>query len=192
MKTSWQIESGGLLCRWSALLDDGSNSPIMPATSTERYGSFMPPMPDFVVRSLEPPVEPTSVFINALDIAVCHSSDTCDGRSRDSAKPLDQADSSNSSLSISRSCRKRTRRSFSFSATLSEIQARLTWPVVSIRRSHCRSASHSLIRDLVCSICILRLRFTHPPSSRRQTVGCFDRTVRCLCNPARPAERTRQ
>jgi hypothetical protein len=52
MKTSWQSESGGLVCRWSALLDDESNSPITLRASTEAYASFMPPMPDFVTHSL--------------------------------------------------------------------------------------------------------------------------------------------
>jgi hypothetical protein len=52
MKTSWQSESGGLICRWSGLLDDESNSPITLRASTEAYASFMPPVPDFVTHSL--------------------------------------------------------------------------------------------------------------------------------------------
>ena len=53
MKTSWQSESGGLVCRWSGLLsDDQSNSPIPHEASTEVYASFAPPMPAFAAHSL--------------------------------------------------------------------------------------------------------------------------------------------
>jgi hypothetical protein len=53
MKTSWQVESGGLECRWSGLLDrNQSNSPLAHEASSEAYASFAPPLPDFVTHSL--------------------------------------------------------------------------------------------------------------------------------------------
>jgi hypothetical protein len=53
MKASWQSESGGLLCRWSDLLEgDRSKSSITPEASTGINGSFLPLPPDFAAHSL--------------------------------------------------------------------------------------------------------------------------------------------
>jgi len=91
---------------------------------------------------------------------------------------LHQADSSDSSLSRSRSSRERIRRSFSVWAKRSEIQARLTCEVDINLNSHWRSASHSLMRNFIRSIRSLRLRSTHRPSQRSKPLGasghCLD------------------
>ena len=53
MKTSWQSESGGLVCRWSDLLEsDQSTSPVVGEVLTGVYERFVPPMPDFAAHSL--------------------------------------------------------------------------------------------------------------------------------------------
>ena len=53
MKTSWQSESGDLVCRWSDLLEsDQSTSPVVREALTGVYERFVPPMPDFAAHSL--------------------------------------------------------------------------------------------------------------------------------------------
>ena len=53
MKISWQIKTGGPVCRWS---DPGKRIPYDPSSiledSTEASGSFLPPVPYFVAHSL--------------------------------------------------------------------------------------------------------------------------------------------
>ena len=52
MKILWQSESGGLVCRWSDLLEsDQSTSPVAREASTGVYARFVPPMPDFAAHS---------------------------------------------------------------------------------------------------------------------------------------------
>jgi hypothetical protein len=52
MKTLWQSESGGLICRWFDLLEgDRSDVPIALQASTGTHGSFLSPTPDFAAHS---------------------------------------------------------------------------------------------------------------------------------------------
>jgi hypothetical protein len=52
MKTSWQIERGGLLCRWFNSEERIQyNVPWLQEASTETYGKFVEPIPDFAAHS---------------------------------------------------------------------------------------------------------------------------------------------
>ena len=50
MKSSWQIESGHLACRWSVGQQLQYSAPWMQEAS-EVQGSYLPPLPDFVSHS---------------------------------------------------------------------------------------------------------------------------------------------
>lgn len=50
MKTSWKVETGALICRWS--VNGGTNPPWIQEAASGVFERFLPPTPDFVTHSL--------------------------------------------------------------------------------------------------------------------------------------------
>jgi hypothetical protein len=51
MKSSWQTETGQLICRWSDVGQHVEYSPRWMQEASEIQGSYLPPIPDFASHS---------------------------------------------------------------------------------------------------------------------------------------------
>jgi hypothetical protein len=51
MRSSWQSETGHLVCRWSEVGRHGQYNPDWMRDATDIRGSYLPPIPDFASHS---------------------------------------------------------------------------------------------------------------------------------------------
>ena len=51
MKSSWRMETGHLLCRWSEVVQHVQYNPPWMQEASEVQGSYLPPLPDFASHS---------------------------------------------------------------------------------------------------------------------------------------------
>jgi hypothetical protein len=51
MRSSWQMETGYLACRWSEIGQRVPYSPPWLQEASEMHGAYLPPLPDFASHS---------------------------------------------------------------------------------------------------------------------------------------------
>jgi len=51
MRSTWQMERGQLICRWSEGGQRGQYNPLWMQQASDIHGSYLPPVPDFASHS---------------------------------------------------------------------------------------------------------------------------------------------